>query len=64
MHRRLLALFILCSTFLFADYTPKWNQPLAPYKVVSNIYYVGTNYLASYLITTPEGDILINPDYA
>jgi metallo-beta-lactamase class B len=63
MRWRLLALFILCTTFLFADYTPKWNQPLAPYKVVSNIYYVGTNYLASYLITTPEGDILINPDY-
>jgi metallo-beta-lactamase class B len=31
--------------------------------VISNIYYVGTNYLASFLIVTPQGDILINPDY-
>lgn len=60
---RLLSFLLLFTALLFADYTPKWNQPLAPYKVVSNIYYVGTNYLASYLITTPEGDILINPDY-
>lgn len=60
---RLLGLFALCASFLFADYTPKWNQPVAPYRVISNIYYVGTNYLASYLITTPDGDILINPDY-
>lgn len=64
MRCRILCLFVLFTSFLFADYTPKWNQPLAPYKVVSNIYYVGTNYLASYLITTPEGHILINPDYA
>jgi metallo-beta-lactamase class B len=48
---------------LWADFTPKWNQPIAPYRVISNIYYVGTNYLASYLIQTPQGDILINPDY-
>lgn len=60
---RLLGFLLLSTSLLFCDYTPKWNQPLAPYKVISNIYYVGTNYLASYLITTPEGDILINPDY-
>jgi metallo-beta-lactamase class B len=64
MRCRLLGLLLLSTTLLFGDYTPKWNHPLAPYKVVSNIYYVGTNYLASYLITTPDGDILINPDYA
>ncbi|HZS53276.1 MAG TPA: subclass B3 metallo-beta-lactamase [Bryobacteraceae bacterium] len=46
-----------------ADYQPKWNQPVAPYKIISNIYYVGTNYLASFLIVTPQGDILINPDF-
>jgi metallo-beta-lactamase class B len=30
---------------------------------MGDVYYVGTNYLASFLITTPQGDILINPDY-
>jgi metallo-beta-lactamase class B len=48
---------------LLADFVPKWNQPIAPYRVISNIYYVGTNYLASYLIRTPQGSILINPDF-
>lgn len=56
------ALFACCGALL-ADFTPKWNQPLPPYRIISNLYYVGTNYLASYLITTSQGNILINPDY-
>ncbi len=51
------------TTPLMADFTPQWNQPIPPYRITSNLYYVGTNYLASFLITTPEGNILINPDY-
>lgn len=57
------AALLVCCGALLGDFTPKWNQPLAPYRIVSNLYYVGTNYLASFLITTPQGDILINPDY-
>jgi metallo-beta-lactamase class B len=34
-----------------------------PHKIVGNIYYVGTNSLASFLVVTPEGDILINSSY-
>ncbi|MDA1185751.1 MAG: subclass B3 metallo-beta-lactamase [Acidobacteria bacterium] len=34
-----------------------------PHKVVGNIYYVGTRTLSSYLITTPEGHILIDSTY-
>ncbi len=63
MHCRSIATFLVCAGILFGDFTPKWNQPIAPYRVISNLYYVGTNYLASFLIATPEGDILINPDY-
>ena len=37
-----------------------WNKPTEPFKVIDNIYYVGTNGLASYLITTPQGHILID----
>jgi metallo-beta-lactamase class B len=60
-----MSLAILCaaSTTLLADYNPAWNKPLKPYRVISNVYYVGTNYLASYLIVTPAGNILINPSY-
>jgi metallo-beta-lactamase class B len=35
----------------------------APHKVTANIYYVGTRTLSSYLITTPQGHILINSTY-
>ena len=37
-----------------------WTEPFPPHKVVDNIYYVGSRGLASYLITTPQGHILIN----
>ncbi|MBV8827687.1 MAG: subclass B3 metallo-beta-lactamase [Acidobacteriaceae bacterium] len=62
----LIRAFLLAVTgaaFLIADFTPSWNQPVQPFKIISNLYYVGTNYLASFLITTPAGNILINPDY-
>src|ERR1700747_239508 len=31
--------------------------------MIGNIYFVGTEGLGSFLITTPEGHILINSDY-
>jgi metallo-beta-lactamase class B len=34
-----------------------------PHKVIGNIYYVGTNTLSSFLIVTPEGNILIDSTY-
>jgi metallo-beta-lactamase class B len=60
--RPLAALFLVCGT-LFGSFNPNWNKPIAPYRIIGNLYYVGTNYLASFLIVTPAGDILINPDY-
>ncbi len=37
-----------------------WLNPFPPHHVIGNIYYVGSESLASYLITTPAGNILIN----
>jgi metallo-beta-lactamase class B len=37
-----------------------WNKPTTPFKIIGNIYYVGTNGLASYLIVTPKGDFLLD----
>jgi metallo-beta-lactamase class B len=34
-----------------------------PHKIVGNIYYVGTKTLSSFLIVTPEGNILIDSTY-
>jgi metallo-beta-lactamase class B len=40
-----------------------WNAPFPAHKVIGNIYYVGSAELASFLITTPQGHILINSDF-
>lgn len=37
-----------------------WTKDYPPFRIVGNVYYVGTYDLASYLITTPQGHILIN----
>jgi metallo-beta-lactamase class B len=34
-----------------------------PHKIIGNIYYVGTVSLASFLIVTPQGNILVNSTY-
>lgn len=39
---------------------PEWTQPFPAHKIAENLYYVGSEGLASYLITTPQGHILIN----
>ena len=39
---------------------PDWNQPFDPFRIVGNIQYVGTSELCAYLITTPQGHILID----
>jgi metallo-beta-lactamase class B len=37
-----------------------WNRPVKPFRVIENIYYVGAEGVASYLITTPRGHILLD----
>jgi metallo-beta-lactamase class B len=34
-----------------------------PHKVIGNVYYVGTKTLSSFLIVTPQGNILLNSTY-
>lgn len=43
-----------------AQDTAAWTQPFPPHKIAGNLYYVGSKDLASYLVATPEGHILIN----
>jgi metallo-beta-lactamase class B len=38
----------------------EWSYEYEPYRIAGNLYYVGTYDLSSYLVTTPEGHILIN----
>lgn len=46
----------------FAQTDPDWNTPFPPFHIAGNLYYVGNKDLASYLITTAQGNILINSD--
>jgi metallo-beta-lactamase class B len=40
-----------------------WNDPFPAHRVMDNVYFVGTKELASFLITTPQGHILMNSNY-
>jgi metallo-beta-lactamase class B len=44
-------------------YDAAWNRPATPHKIVGNIYFVGTTELASFLITTGSGHILIDSGF-
>jgi metallo-beta-lactamase class B len=60
MFLRILILFFAVTGSLCAQTNPEWTQPFPPHRVIGNVYYVGSKDLASYLITTPQGLILIN----
>ena len=40
--------------------SPDWVKPFPPFRLIGNVYWVGTYDLSTYLITTPAGHILIN----
>jgi metallo-beta-lactamase class B len=39
-----------------------WTEPFPSFRIAGNLYYVGSKGLANYLVTTPQGHILINSD--
>jgi len=45
---------------LLAALLVKWNTPTELFRMIGNVYYVGTDGLASYLITSPQGHILVD----
>jgi len=60
-----LVVLVVCSLAgapAHAQATPDWTEPFPPFRIADNLYYVGSKGLASYLITTPKGHILINSD--
>lgn len=60
--RRFLAFLVIAvmPASLLSQIKPEWTTPLPPFKIADNLYYVGSQDLAAYLITTPAGNILIN----
>src|SRR5947207_15430013 len=61
---RVLFVVISLTMGLAAQAHPDWTTPFPAHHVIGKVYYVGTQGLASYPITTPQGNILINSSLA
>jgi len=59
-----LLLSAVCLAGLASAQNNDANAPFPPHRIADNLYYVGSKGLASYLIVTRQGDILINSGYA
>jgi metallo-beta-lactamase class B len=59
---RILILVLAAAGSVFAQANPDWTEPFPPFHIAGNLYYVGSKGLANYLVTTPQGNILINSD--
>jgi metallo-beta-lactamase class B len=62
----LIAIACIVPSFALAQADPisrSWNQPVEPYRIIGNVYYVGASDIASYLITTPEGHIILDAGF-
>jgi metallo-beta-lactamase class B len=44
------------------DFVPpgSWTEPVEPFRIAGNLYYVGTAELTAFLLVTPDGHILID----
>jgi len=61
---RVLALLLAAALSARAEKpNDPWARPIEPYRIAGNIYYVGSVDLACFLVTTPQGNILINTGY-
>src|ERR1039457_6205621 len=61
--RLLLALALAVASAPCAQATHEGNNPFPAYRIMDNLYYVGTEDIASYLIVTPKGHFLLNSGY-
>jgi metallo-beta-lactamase class B len=57
-----IACILIVPSFALAQ-SNEFNKPFPPHRVMDNVYYVGTEALGTFLITTPAGHILINSDF-
>ena len=57
-----LVVVLAASARVFAQANPDWTEPFPPFHIAGNLYYIGSEGLASYLVATPRGNILINSD--
>lgn len=61
--RSLLPLLFSLATVGTLSAQSDWDEPFPPHRIADNLYYVGSRGLASYLITSSKGHILINSSF-
>ena len=49
-----------CAALAEAGVDATWTEEVTPFRIAGNLYYVGSRELASYLVVTPAGDVLID----
>ncbi len=59
-----LILLALSSLVAIAQDPENWKRPIAPFQISGTVYYVGTEDLGCFLVTTKQGHILINTGLA
>jgi metallo-beta-lactamase class B len=57
------ALAALLGAPAFAQQNADWRRPYPAFKLIGNVYWVGTYDLSTYLVTTGDGHILINTGF-
>jgi metallo-beta-lactamase class B len=57
------SILLAFAASLAAQIPPSWTKPFPPHHIAGNLYYVGSEELASYLIVTEQGNILINSSF-
>lgn len=63
MRLALLLSFVLLSCSDTSAQPSSWMEPFPAHTIAGNLHYVGSKDLASYLVTTPEGHLLINSSF-
>jgi metallo-beta-lactamase class B len=58
-----LSLALAFTARLTAQNPASWTAPFPPHHIAGNLYYVGSEDLTSYLVVTPQGNILINSGF-
>lgn len=64
--KRILFMLVLWPALLHAQQdsaSRSWNQPVKPFRIAGNVYYVGASDITSYLITDPRGHIIIDAGF-
>ena len=55
---------LLCFSTPLAAQNADWTRPFPPFKLIGNVYWVGTYDLSTYLVTTDAGHVLVNTGLA